>query len=87
MAIVKFPVVVAFSSMAIALPIHNAQCKLRLLNLASYSLTEALITNLKEGTYCFNYHTDVIECITHLFFVHLKNVELLERYPKVFLLD
>src|SRR5207248_1722038 len=67
--------------------LYNARNKLRLLNLAGRSPMEALIATLDRGEFHYNYRTDVLGRVTHLFFAHPKSVELLRRYPDVLLLD
>jgi hypothetical protein len=48
---------------------------------------EALIATLEGGEFRFNYRTDAIGRVTHLFFAHSKSLELLHKYPDVLLLD
>ena len=71
----------------LARDLYNAQNKLRLKNLAGRSPMEALIATLQAGTFHFNYRTDAIGRVTHLFFAHPKSVELLLKYSDVLLLD
>jgi hypothetical protein len=67
--------------------IYNARSKLRLRNLAGYSPMEALIAALGDNSLRFNYRTDAIGHVTHLFFAHPKSVDLLTKYLDVLLLD
>jgi MULE transposase domain len=67
--------------------IYNMRKQLRLENLAGKTPTEALVTILTTSQYVFNYRTDEIGRVTHLFFAHPRSLQLLEQYPDVLLLD
>jgi len=71
----------------IAKDVYNIRAKIRKENLAGKTPIESLIAILKESDYVFNYRTDNIGRITHLFFAHPKSIELFNRYPHVLLLD
>ena len=71
----------------IAKDVYNIRAKIRKENLAGKTPIESLIAILKESDYVFNYRTDNICRITHLFFAHPKSIELFNRYPHVLLLD
>jgi hypothetical protein len=58
--------------------VYNIHRKLRLENLAGLSPTESLLAILKDSNYVFNYKTDQIEHLTHLFFVHPQSILLLK---------
>src|SRR5947207_2764267 len=48
---------------------------------------EALIDQLQSGDYTSAYQTDLSGWVTHLFFAHLKSLELLQQFPHILLLD
>jgi hypothetical protein len=48
---------------------------------------ESLIATLEQGVYKFNYRTDPVGHVTHLFFTHPKSVELFQQYPDVLLMN
>jgi hypothetical protein len=48
---------------------------------------QALIDNLKEDNYTYEYKCDDTGCITHLFFAHNESVALTRQYSSVLLMD
>jgi hypothetical protein len=62
----------------IAQDVYNARSTLRLKNLAGKSPIEALIAVLEHGMYKFNYQTDTIGRVMHLYFAYLKSTALLQ---------
>lgn len=67
--------------------ISNVRQKLRLESLGGKSPIEGLIALLSESNWTWEYRTDGIGRITHLFFAHPRSIELLQQYPEVLLLD
>ncbi|CAG8802943.1 6095_t:CDS:2, partial [Racocetra persica] len=51
------------------------------------TLVEALIDELREGDYMYEYKCDDIGHITHLFFAYNESVLLTRRYSSVILMD
>ncbi|CAG8702825.1 5351_t:CDS:2, partial [Ambispora leptoticha] len=75
------------SASVISKDIYNACERLRQQNLAGCSPVKALIDELREGDYMYEYKCDNIGHITHLFFTHNESVKLTRRYPSVLLMD
>jgi hypothetical protein len=71
----------------IAQDIYNICKELCWENLKGGQPIEALLEKVQKGQYVFYYKTDSINCITHLFFIHPKSIEILNLYPDLFLLD
>jgi hypothetical protein len=71
----------------IAQDVYNTHKELKWENLYGKTPIEALLEILKQDRYTFHYKTDIISCITHLFFAYPKSIKLLNRFPEVILLD
>ena len=66
---------------------YNVRKQLKLESLAGKTPIESLIIVLQSGEYVFDYKTDIIGCVSHLFFAHPKSIELLHHFPELVLLD
>jgi hypothetical protein len=67
--------------------VYNIRKELCLENLAGKTPIEALINRLQTGQYKFNYQTDSLGRITHLFWAHPKRIEIFARFPEILLLN
>src|SRR4051794_26235901 len=67
--------------------IYNIQHNLRIEQLYGRSPIEAMFHKLKSLDYYHTYQLNQQQKITHLFFSHLKSVELLLHYLEVLLID
>ncbi|CAG8458404.1 9522_t:CDS:2 [Cetraspora pellucida] len=74
-------------ALVICKDIYNARERLRQKNLVGRTPVEALIDELKEGDYIYEYKCDDTGHITHLFFTHNESVMLTCRYLFIFLMD
>jgi len=55
--------------------------------LASCNAIQVLLDDLKDKSYSYNYKIDEIRCLSHLFFIHLKAIELAHFYSNIAVID
>ena len=67
--------------------IYNLRKKIRLENLQGRTPTQALVKELEEGQFEYDYQCDASGHVTHLFFSHHKSIELARTYSSVLLMD
>ena len=75
------------NSLAISKTIYNARDKIRRDNLQGRTPIEALLDELIEGNFEYDYQCDQDGNLTHLFFAHPKSIELTNNYNTVLLMD
>jgi len=73
--------------LAIPRTIYNARHKFRVENLAGRTPIEALLDDLRDGPFEYDFQTDAEGRVTHLFFAHQQSIELTLSYSSVLLLD
>ena len=67
--------------------IYNTCGWLRQKKLAGRTPIQALIDELKEGNFIYEYECDNTGCVTYLFFAHNESVALTRQYSSVLLMD
>lgn len=75
------------STLVINRDIYNTREQLRQKNLAGRTPIQALIDELKEGDFIYEYECDNTGCIIYLFFAHNESVTLTRQYSSVLLMD
>ncbi|CAG8843707.1 6295_t:CDS:2, partial [Racocetra persica] len=67
--------------------IYNARAQLRQQNLAGRTPIQALVDELQEGNFLYEYKCDNAGSVTHLFFAHNESISLTRQYSTVILMD
>ena len=74
-------------TLVLAQDIYNERKQLQLQNLAGRSPIEAMVYELKQMDFFYQYKTLDTGEVTHVFFAHPKSIELYQWYPEVLLMD
>jgi MULE transposase domain len=75
------------SHLLLAKDVINVRQQQRHINLGGKTPIESLIAVLHESNWTFDYRTDTLGWISHLFFTHPQCIQLLNQFPDVLLLD
>ncbi|CAG8678443.1 967_t:CDS:2, partial [Scutellospora calospora] len=67
--------------------IYNARARLRQQNLAGRTPIQALVDELQNGNFLYEYECDDTGSVTYLFFSHNDSISLTRQYPFVLLMN
>lgn len=67
--------------------IYNARNQLRVENLAGRTTIQALLDELRDGPFEYDFQTDAEGHITRLFFAHRHSIQLMRSYSSVIFMD